>query len=145
MCNLKWVRRPGVIHDRVFLEAISISCLSSLWFQWSLSIEGMKERKKKYKERDGIWEKMKERKKKKCCETKREETIPLKTKTCLPYCGVAVERKTSHMLSSCGYVVNKEPHNKFFFGKVVHYTVNNFLTMNPWLLATNNYLSLMIK
>ena len=72
---LKWVRQPGMVHDRVFLEAIPISCLSSLWFQWSLSVEGMKERKKKYSERDGIWEKMKERKKKKCSETKREETL----------------------------------------------------------------------
>ena len=27
---LKWVRRPGLVHDQVFLEAIPISCLSSL-------------------------------------------------------------------------------------------------------------------
>ena len=72
---LKWVRRLGMVHDRVFLEAIPISCLSSLWFQWSLSVEGMKERKKKYRERDGIWEKMKERKKKKDSETERERNI----------------------------------------------------------------------
>ena len=72
---LKWVSQPGVVHDRVFLEAIPISWLSSLWFQWSLSVEGMKERKKKYRERDGIWEKMKERKKKKDSETERERNI----------------------------------------------------------------------
>ena len=37
--------------------------------------EWKKERKKKYRERDGIWEKMKERKKKKDSETERERNI----------------------------------------------------------------------
>ena len=112
--TLKWVCWPDLVHDRVFLEALPILCLSSLWFQWSLFVKGIKERKNTEKEM-GSERKWRKERKKKCCETEREETIPLKTKTCLPYCGVAVERKTSHMLSSCGYVVNKEPHNKIFF------------------------------
>ena len=108
--------------------------------------EWKKERKNTKKEM-GSERKWRKERKQKCSKIEKAETIPLKTKTCLPYCGVAVERKTSHMLSSCGYVVNKEPHNNFFFffRKGLHYTVNKFLTMDPWLLATNNYLSLMIK
>ena len=38
-------------------------------------MEWKKERKKKYRERDGIWEKMKERKKKKKVVKLREETF----------------------------------------------------------------------
>ena len=59
---------------------------------------------------------------------KEKKHLPLKTKTFLPYSGVVVERKTKFlkqvlpvtqqflkkkkMLSSCGYMVKKEPHNK---------------------------------
>ena len=126
-------------HLHFVLEFSLISVVSICW--------GNERKKEKIQRKRWDLRENEGKKEKKCCETEREETIPLKTKTCLPYCGVAVERKTSHMLSSCGYVVNKEPHNKifFFFRKVAHYTVNNFLTMDPWLLATNNYLSLMIK
>ena len=28
--TLKWMHRPGLVHDLVFLKAIPISCLSSL-------------------------------------------------------------------------------------------------------------------
>ena len=102
--------------------------------------EWKKERKKKYRERDRIWEKMKERKKKNVVKLKRKKHLPLKTKTFLPYSGVAVERRTKFlkqvlsvtqqflekkMLSSCGYMVKKEPYNKFFifyFGKGLHIT-----------------------
>ena len=121
---LKWVRQLGVVHDRVFLEAIPISCLSSLWFQWSLSVEGMKERKKKYRERWDLRENEGKKEKKKVVKLKEKKHLPLKTKTFLPYTGVAVKRKTFYllhnnfwkkMLSSCGYVVKKEPHHIFFF------------------------------
>ena len=43
---------------------------------------------------------MRERKKKKCSETEREETftdLPLKTKTFLPYSGVAVKGRTKFL------------------------------------------------
>ena len=144
---LKWVSQPGVVHDRVFLEAIPISCLSSLWFQWSLSVEGMKERKKKYRERDGIWEKMKERKKKNFSETEIEETFTSEDevlpwlkqdflKQALPW----LKQVPLHnnfwkvMLSSRGYVVKKEPHNFLsFFRKGLHSTVITFF-LDSWLL-----------
>ena len=138
---LKWVRQPGMVDNRVFLEAIPISCLSSLWFQWSLSVEGMKERKKKYSERDGIWEKMKERKKKNCSETEIEETftsedqvLPWLKQDFLKQVLPLLKQVPLHnnfwkvMLSSRGYVVKKEPHNLlllffFFFFFVKAYTV----------------------
>ena len=62
--------------------------------------------------------------KKKVVKLKEKKHLPLKTKTFLPYTGVAVKRKTFYllhnnfwkkMLSSCGYVVKKEPHHIFFF------------------------------
>ena len=51
-----------------------------------------------------------------------------------------------YLLSLCGYMVKKEPHHTTFFSFFrIGYTVNNFWTMDLWLLATNNYLSLIIK
>ena len=48
-----------------------------------------------------------------------------------------------YLLSLCGYMVKKEPHHTTFFSFFRKgYTVNNFWTMDLWLLATNNYLSM---
>ena len=61
----------------------------------------MKERKKEKIQRKR-WDLRENegKKEKKCSETKREETLPLKTKTFLPYSGVAVERKTKFLKQS---------------------------------------------
>ena len=104
-------------------------------------------KKEKYRERDGIWEKMKERKKKKkCSEIEREETLPSKTNTFLPhtilgcsYSGVAVERKTIfetkfYLLSLCGYMVKKEPHHTTFFLFFVKAT--QWITFGLWILGS---------
>ena len=111
--TLKWVCWPDLVHDRVFLEALPILCLSSLWFQWSLFIKGIKERKNTEKEM-GSERKWRKERKKKCSEIEREETLPLKTNTFLPhtilscsYSGVAIQRKTKFLKQSstcCLYV-----------------------------------------
>ena len=46
-----------------FLEALPILCLSSLWFQWSLFVKGIKERKNTEKEMGSERKWRKERKK----------------------------------------------------------------------------------
>ena len=165
-------------------------CVSQVWFMIGCSLkaspfrawvlfdfsglcllrERKKERKKKYRERDGIWEKMKERKKKNCSEIEIEETFTSEDqvlpwlkqdflKQVLPW----LKQVPLHnnfwkvMLSSRGYVVKKEPHNFLsFFRKGLHSTVITFFfftlgcffflaKLSLWLLATNNYLNLMIK
>ena len=135
MCNLKWVRRPGVIHDRVFLEAISISCLSSLWFQWSLSVEGMKERKKKYKERDGIWEKMKERKKKKMLWNwkRRNNTIEDQDLPPLLWCSSWKEDESHVVLMWIRGKQRATQQNFFFFFVKLHTT--QWITFWLWILG----------
>ena len=143
--TLKWVCWPGLVHDRVFLEAIPILCLSSLWFQWSLFVEGMKERKIQRKRWD-LRENEGKKEKKKCSEIEREETLPSKTNTFLPhtilgcsYSGVAVERKTIfetkfYLLSLCGYMVKKEPHHTTFFLFFVKAT--QWITFGLWILGS---------
>ena len=132
-------------HPHFVLEFSLISVVSVCWGN-----ERKKERKNIEKEM-GSERKWRKERRKKCSEIEREETLPLKTNTFLPYSRVAIERKTIsetkfYLLSSCRYMVKKSHTTIFIFYFFVEaYTVNNFLTMDPWLLATNNYQSLMIK
>ena len=58
----------------------------------------MKERKKKIQsKRWDLRENEGKKEKKKCSETVEKKHLPLKTKTFLPYSGVAVERRTKFM------------------------------------------------
>ena len=141
---LKWVRQPGVVHDRVFLEAIPISCLSSLWFQWSLSVEGMKERKNTEKEMGSERKWRKERKKKKKVVKLREETFTTEDQV-LPwlkqdFLKQEISSLTQQFLKSNVVLTwirgKKRATQLFFFFFVKAYTVQwiTLFSWTPWLL-----------
>ena len=109
-------------HPHFVLEFSLISVVSVCWGN-----ERKKERKNTEKEM-GSERKWRKERKKKVVKLKEKKHLPLKTKTFLPYSGVAFKRRTKFlkqvlpvtqqflkekkMLSSCGYMVKKEPHNK---------------------------------
>ena len=104
-------------HPHFVLEFSFISVVSVCW--------GNERKKEKIqRKRWDLRENEGKKEKKNVVKLKEKKHLPLKTKTFLPYTGVAVKRKTFYllhnnfwkkMLSSCGYVVKKEPHHFFFF------------------------------
>ena len=125
-------------HPNFVLEFSLISVVSVCW--------GNERKKNTEKEMGSERKWRKERKKKKCSEIEREETLPSKTNTFLPhtilgcsYSGVAVERKTIfetkfYLLSLCGYMVKKEPHHTTFFLFFVKAT--QWITFGLWILGS---------
>ena len=110
---------------------LEFSLISVVFVCW-----GKERKKEKNTEQEmGSERKWRKERKKTVVKLKEKKHLPLKTKTFLPYCGVAVERRTKFMkqdlpwlkqvplhsnfwkimLSSCRYVAKKEPHNIFFF------------------------------
>ena len=85
-CSLK----PSPFRAWVIFDFSGLYCLLREW---------KKERKNTEKEM-GFERKWRKERKKKCSEIEREETLPSKTKTFLPYSGVAVERKKKFLKQS---------------------------------------------
>ena len=128
-------------HPHFVLEFSLISMVSVYW--------GNERKKEKIqRKRWDLRENEGKKERKNVVKLKEKKHLPLKTKTVLPYSSVVVERGTKFpkqvlpvtqqflkkLLSSCGYVVKKEPHNNFFFFSCKGLHSTQWITFF-WLLA----------